>query len=790
MTILSGLHVIEISGNGAAAMAGKHLADWGAQVTILEPAEGTPLRNEPPYYQKDGLQRSATWQWLSRGKTAVRVGAGTGLTVAAAGELCERADVLLIENEMTLPVLGLKPSQVRPRFEGKTTCVLISPFATDGPYAHYAATDLGVAALSGWLGGLGDPGREPFGIGRGMTARISGLFALVAALVGLRHVRQGGPPQFVDLSAQAVAASMISAPWLANSMLDFKYERRGFGWPMGVMECADGYIGCPPLTAGHWEMLCQLMGLEDVLELPEGRDPSYRAKHGAELYERVKPWLNARTRAQIFEEAQAWRLPAAPVQTIADRLACPQLEARGFWSSADIDGKTVKVPRVTYAIEGLQPVERPALREAETVEASPTPGPRTGADAPALPFAGIRVLDLTAFWSGPYATMLLGTLGADVIKVESIQHPDAYRYTMAPLSKDRWFEWGPVWNDSNCDKRSLTLDLTSETGKELFERLVAEADVVISNFSNRVMPGLGLNNEQLRCLNPRLIAVTMPGYGVGGPWENYVGYAIAFEQLICGSMTGYPDGVPWFAGGFCDPLVGMHVVASIELALRQREETGEGTEVEVPQCEILDSFFAPEQIAVQHGAPVPSRRGNKHDWMAPHDAYRVAGSDRWITIAVASDEEFAALVKVLGKAELARDSRFATVASRKENEAALDAAISELTKEQDPVALERALQSAGVKACQVVKPYLLAEDEGLGHIGFFQLLSREVTGEHPFKRWPFRFSSIDVSHRRPPPLLGEHNGEVLTALLGLSEEELARLERERVIGTTPLGLAG
>ena len=789
MTILSGLHVIEISGNGAAAMAGKHLADWGAQVTILEPAEGTPLRNEPPYYEKDGVQKSATWQWLSRGKTAVRAGHGARLTAADAVELCERADVLLVENEMALPVLGLKPSQVRPRFEGKTTCVLISPFATDGPYAHYAATDLGVAALSGWLGGLGDPSREPFSIGRGLTARISGLFALVATLIGLRHVRQGGAPQFVDLSAQAVAASMISAPWLAYSMLDIKPERRGSSWPMGVMECADGYIGCPPLTAGHWEMLCQLMGLEDILELPEGRNPSYRAKHGAELYERVKPWLNARTRAEIFEEAQAWRLPAAPVQTIADRLACPQLEARNFWSSADIDGKTVKVPRVTYAIEGLTPVERGALQEAETVEATATPAAKTGDSAPALPFAGIRVLDLTAFWSGPYATMLLGALGADVIKVESIQRPDSYRYTMAPLGRDRWFEWGPVWNDSNCDKRSITLDLTSETGKELFERLVAQADIVISNFSNRVMPGLGLTNEQLRCLNPRLIAVTMPGYGVGGPWENYVGYAIAFEQLICGSMTGYPDGTPSFAGGFCDPLVGMHVVASIELALRHREETGEGTEVEVPQCEILDSFFAPEQIAVQHGAPVPSRRGNKHDWMAPHDAYRVAGSDRWITIAVASDEEFAALAKVLGKAELARDSRFATVASRKENEAALDAIISDGTREQDPAALERELQNAGVKACRVTKPYLLAEDEGLRHIGFFQQLSREVTGGHPFKRWPFRFSSIDVSHRRPPPLLGEHNGELLTSLLGLSQEELARLERERVIGTAPLGLA-
>ena len=789
MTILQGLHVIEISGNGAAAMAGKHFADWGARVTILEPAGGTPLRDEPPYYQKDGARRSATWQWLSRGKTAVRVGGGAKLTTADALELCETADVVLIENEMTCDVIGLQPSEVRPRFEGKTTCVLISPFATDGPYGQYAATDLGVTALSGWFGGLGGPDREPFGIGRGVNTRISGVFALVAALVSLRHIRQGGTPQFVDLSAQAVAASMTSAPWLGYSMLEIRNRRRGPTWPMSVMECGDGYIGCPPLTAGHWEMLCQMMGLEDVLELPEGRDPKYRARHSAELYERVKPWLKERTRAQIFEEAQAWRLPAAPVQTIADRLACPQLEARKFWNKVDIDGKTVKTPRVAYSVKGVEPVERKPLREAETVQTSPAPAAKSTATAPALPFEGIRVLDLTGFWSGPYATMLLGALGADVIKVESVQRPDIYRYTVAPFGRDHWFEWGPVWNDSNCDKRDVTLDLTSEKGKELFERLVAGADVVISNFSNRVMPSLGLTNEQLLCMNPRLIAVTMPGYGMGGPWENYVGYAIAFEQLICGSMTGYPDGTPSFAGGFCDPLVGMHVVASIELALRHREETGEGTEVEVPQCEILDSFFAPEQIAVQHGAPVPSRRGNKHEWMAPHDAYQVAGEDEWITIVVASDDEFAALSTALDKPDLATDGRFATVESRKEHEAALDEIISSLVKDADPAALERKLQAAGVKACNVVKPYAMAEEKGLGHIGFFQQVTRDITGTHPFKRWPFRFSSIDASHKRPPPLLGEHNGELLGAGLGLSQEELGRLERERVIGTAPLGMA-
>ena len=214
-------------------MAAKQFADWGARVTILEPTDGTPLRDVPPHYEANGRQ-SATWQWLSRGKTAVR------LTPEAARDACVRADVVLVESEMAQPVLGLKPAGVRETFEGKTTCVSVVPFATDGPYADYAATDLGVTALGGWMSVLGEPSREPLRPGGEMTPRISGLFALVAALVGLRHVRRGGRPQYVEVSQQAAAASMLIAPWLVKSMLGFPYERRGNPWPMGPMDCADG----------------------------------------------------------------------------------------------------------------------------------------------------------------------------------------------------------------------------------------------------------------------------------------------------------------------------------------------------------------------------------------------------------------------------------------------------------------------------------------------------------------------------------------------------------------------
>lgn len=787
MTILKGLHVIEISGNGSAAMAAKHFADWGASVIILEPPAGSPLRDEPPYYEAGGLRRSATWQWLSRGKTAVRVAPGASLTPAGALRLCERADVVLAESEMTGPVLGLRPAEVRPALGGKTTCVLIAPSSTDGPYADYLATDLGINALGGGMTVLGDPAREPLRPGQGLMPRLTGVFALASALIGLRHVRRGGLPQFIGLSSQASAASMIVPAWLVKTMAGIAHSRRGNTWPMGVSECKDGWVGCPPLTPTHWEMVCHLMGIADVLDLPEGRDISWRMEHERDLYERVRPWLMSRTRREIQEQAQAYRLPAAPVQTIAGRLECPQLEARGFWTPAEIDGKTVKTPRVTCSVRGVTPVERAPLREVESADL-PERAPAAVGGTPGLPFAGLRVLDLTAFWSGPYAMSLLAALGADVIKIESIQRPDPYRYTWAPFGKDHWYEFGPLWVDANCGKRDVALDLGSPQGKQAFERMAAKADIVVSNFANRVMPNLGLTNDRLLEINPRLIAVTMPGYGPGGPWEDYVGYAVAFEQLICSSMVGYADGPPSYAGGFCDPLVGMHTVAAIELALRYREETGRGTSVEVPQCEILDSIYAPEQIAVQHGAPVPMRRGNQHAWMAPHNAYQVTGDDRWVTIAVGSDAEFAALAETVGRPELASDPRFATIEARKQNEAALDTAVSDAVRELDQEQLEYGLQAAGVAACRVNKGFELPDDEGLRHIGFFQYLERKVTGSHPQKTWPFRFSGIDASHKRAAPLLGEHNAEVLAELAGLSSVDVDRLRGQRVIGNAPAGM--
>jgi crotonobetainyl-CoA:carnitine CoA-transferase CaiB-like acyl-CoA transferase len=789
VTILEGLTVVELPGQGAAGWAGKHFADWGARVIVLERPEGSALREQPPYYTKDGRRQGALWQWLSRGKAVVRVGAGAATSVDEARALCARADVVVAEAELTEPLLGIAPSEVRPHFEGRIVFVLISPFATDGPYAGYRATDLGVASLGGWTGMLGEPHREPLRPGSDMLARVLGVNAFAAGLIGHRHRLQGGPPSIIDLSGQAMAASLLTAPWLVYSLNGQEAQRRPATWPSTVEQCKDGWAGISPLTAQHWELLCRMLGLDDVLADPAWLDPRYRLEHGNELLDRVRPWYEARTRQEIYTEAQQWRLPAGPVDTVDQRLDDPQLHARGFFVDQEIDGRRVRVPRVPYLLSDAQPVERAAAVEEARVTVEPAPD-RRDAGAPQLPFEGIRVVDLTWFWSGPHTTMTLGALGADVIKVEAVQRPDSYRYTAVDPTQQLWYERGALWNDTNQNKRGLTLNLNDDRGMRLFEGLLREADVVISNFSNRVLPNLGLTVERFHEINPRLIVVLMPGFGADGPWGEFVGYGVSFEQITIAQLTGYADSRPTINGGFSDPLVGAHTIAAITLALANRERTGRGSHIEVPQCETLDSLLAPEEVAVQHGAPTPTRKANHHEWMAPHNVYRVAGDDEWLSIAVASDAEFAALAGVIEAPDLAADERFATVDARKLHEAELDEAVAAAVRDRDLHGLEQALQAAGVMACRVTKPYRLTEDEGLRHIGFFQTLTREVTGTHPYKKFPFRFSAFDLKHRRPAPLLGEHNEEILTTLLGVGADELAGLAASEVIGTEPIGFHG
>ena len=293
----------------------------------------------------------------------------------------------------------------------------------------------------------------------------------------------------------------------------------------------------------------------------------------------------------------------------------------------------------------------PAIGEADGVSGWEPRDSKPRSRAAAAPLAGVRVVDFTAFWAGPAASNSLAAFGADVIKVESIQRPDGIRYSGGMRTDvDDWWEYGWVFHAMNTNKRSVTLDLQSEDGLALVRELVRQADVVIENFSPRVMDQFGLGADALLELNPAAVVVRMPAFGLTGPWRDRVGFAPTMEQIAgLAWVTGLPDGPPVAPRGACDPLAGAHAAFATLAALEFADRTGRGQLVEVPMIETVLNVTAIQTIEFEVFGSVMERRGNRGHTAADQDVYRCAGDDDWIAVSVHTDAQRAALAELIGR---------------------------------------------------------------------------------------------------------------------------------------------
>jgi len=403
-----------------------------------------------------------------------------------------------------------------------------------------------------------------------------------------------------------------------------------------------------------------------------------------------------------------------------------------------------------------------------------------------LPLDGVRVVDMTWVWAGPYLGSLLGMLGAEVIKVESRSRPDFFRrFVVWPLADAEPEELGPnegmMFNTVNLSKLGVALNLVRPEGIDLIKRLVAVSDVVIENMRAGILKRMGLDYEALRAVNPRIILLSSSARGGAGPEAHYAGYASVHHAVGGGTyITGYPDGPPGYAIGDVDLMNATAGAFAVVAALYHRKETGEGQFIDFSQCEGVTALIGEVLLDYQMTGRIPGRKGNSDDFMAPHNLYPCWGVDRWLAIAVETDEEFAALARVMEKPELADDPRFATAAARKRNEAELDAIISEWTRLRDRDLMARQLGEAGVAAAPSRDARDLMRDPHLRARGVFVELDHPETGPRDFVGLPWRMSGCQPALKRPP-LLGEHNDYVFGQLLGLDEAEIARLKESGII---------
>jgi len=410
------------------------------------------------------------------------------------------------------------------------------------------------------------------------------------------------------------------------------------------------------------------------------------------------------------------------------------------------------------------------------------------------PLNGVRILDMTQVWAGPLATRILADLGADVIKVEAPlsrgpavvpRGGGANIYPDGDPGERPWNRNG-LFNKLNRNKRSVSIDLKTPRGKELFLGIVAECDVLIENFSARALPSLGLDYETLRAAHETLIYIAMPGFGLSGPYRDWVAYGPSLEPMSgLASVMGYgPDEPRVTTMGSPDPVGGVAAASAVVNALDRRRRTGEGCFIDLAQREAAISMLGEMYVEYQMTGEARRPMGNRHASIAPHGVYRCSGEDNWISITTRDAVDWAALAELAGDG-WAADARFHTNTGRKHDEDSLDAVIEAWTSPQDKFELMAALQGAGVPAAAVLSAPELLSEPHLADRGYWTELGSEDTPTMTFPGSPILIDGQRATDWAGPPLLGEHNDEVLGDLLGLSEGEIKQLHADGVIIDRP-----
>ncbi|MGE0826302.1 MAG: CaiB/BaiF CoA transferase family protein [Candidatus Binatia bacterium] len=400
-----------------------------------------------------------------------------------------------------------------------------------------------------------------------------------------------------------------------------------------------------------------------------------------------------------------------------------------------------------------------------------------------LPLSGVRIADFTWVWAGPFATLQLAHLGAEVIRIET-QHRVCVTRRIPPFAEGQaGVNRSGYFNQFNQGKDSILLNLKNPEALEIAKRLVAASDVVSENFAAGVMNKMGLGYEVLRQIKPDIIMISMSGYGATGPESPYVSYGPAQAPLSgLSSLTGFPDFPPMHVGfSYGDPNGGLHGAFAILAALMHRERTGEGQYIDLSQLESSIAIIGEGVMAYTMNEAVPPRIGNRDPYLAPHGLFPCQGEDRWVSIVVANEEEWRRFCNVIEQPGLASDPRFASLHARKTHEDALESLITAWTQTLTREEVVQRLQAVGVAALPAMTNKELAEDPHLQNRDFFVELPHPEVGARRHAGVPWIFSDTRCQVTRPAPCQGQNTDEVLQRVLGYAVDEIAALKERGVL---------
>jgi crotonobetainyl-CoA:carnitine CoA-transferase CaiB-like acyl-CoA transferase len=778
MSALKGFRVVELAGSVAGEYCGKLLADFGAEVIKVEtPGWGSPTRAMAPLVRDvSSTEGSALFGYLNTNKQSVELDITGPSSVERVHELIATADAVI--DDRTTSWAQRHPNVV---------FCSITPFGQDAAPEFDNAKSINVFHASGWgyhTPSHPDPALPPLqGPGRFLADYEAGLDAalcIASALFGRMHSGQG---EFIDISQQAVLVSradcilgrFVTGEVPAEGARD-DFDQQG---PASFFACADGFVYLYVTSRAHWLGVKALMGEpqwlnefeDDWLEFAVTPEKVTTFQQG------FAQWVHTLAKDAAAEQAQRMGVPLVPVNGAADLHELPQYRHRGFFQDVrhPVLGNA-SYPTVPYALSS-SPAEitspAPALGQhtaavlerlnvahlAPVVKSGQLKPPRVARGGP---LQGVRVVELTKVWAGPYAGKLLALLGAEVIKVETAALPEEMRaYGGTDINH------APFFLSINPEILSVDLDIKSAEGMAGLRALIAHSDIVINNLRPGAMERQGLGYEQLAAIKSDIIAVSIKMWGNDGPLGHQTGYAPCFSALAgLASLVGYPGGPPLGASmRYGDSTVGAAAAYAAVVALLHREQTGEGQFVDVSAVETLSSMIGDCLFEQSLTGTRLGPNGNGHPDMCPHGCYPCT-DDSWITVAVASDAEWHRLCEVLAAPALADDPRYATVTQRRDNADALDTDLAELTRVQHPDDLACRLRAAGVAAAKSATAADVIGDQRLWDREMYRFVSDHREGQRPIlgPSWRMTRAPAQISHGAPD--LGEHTDYVLHQILG------------------------
>ncbi|MCP1835492.1 crotonobetainyl-CoA:carnitine CoA-transferase CaiB-like acyl-CoA transferase [Bradyrhizobium sp. USDA 4532] len=777
-------------------------ADFGADVQKIEPPAGDPARRSAPLTVGG---QSAWFAFLNFNKSSIIIDPIEPDASRRLSALIEECDILVDGRDVdSADCPAIDMAAIR-RLNPGLIYLEASWFGCDGPYAGFAATDSTVRALAGLIKLVGPAEGPPLHAPDFQTGILAGLWGFIAAVSSAVGRMEGGTGRSWSLSVFEASISlseylMFEAFERGDVMRRIGINRFWPGFPWGIYETKNGWLGVSVGTPAQWRAFCDILGLLELRDDPALIVAEDRLLHMEKIERQLIPGLKARTAVEWFAEGLKCKIPIVPVPEISSLLHDAEKKLRGAIVPI-LFGKeeafTVGPAQRLTLTPPLRGGKVPAPGEQQVSAHSRRHGisaslPASGCgDADRQqPLHGIRVIDFSMGWAGPLCTRTLADLGADVIKIEAIQYPDWWRgVDRRPAYVDgQMYEKTARFCAMNRNKRGITLDLTRPQGADIAKRLVAGADIVVDNYSVDVLPKLGLGYHVLKTLNPRLVMMSMSAFGGESIHRDCRAYGSTLEQGSgLPSVSGNADGPPVMSHiAFGDAVGGLNGCAAVLIALIHALGTGEGQFIDLAQIECMMPFAAPWITIHSIDGTPPRRYGNRHPQFVPHGCFRCAGEDSWIVVAATDEDMWQRLALHIGRRDWATDVSLRNAHGRREIEDAIESGIEAWTLTRDADQAMSELQAARVAAGVARLPVDLLNDRHLGSRAFLQEVERAFIGWHPQASMPIREGGGRTVIHRGAPTLGQHNGEILSRDLGLSETDIAQLVKAGIIGTAML----